>query len=145
MARPSTYDPNKEYLKLAEEYLNTCGRDQTKLPKVSEFCREYIHANEETVNRWLDGEQIPEGSEIEELRDSIKKVTEAQKEQLMDDGLYGGKEVNNAMAIFLLKANHGMMESDRHVFEGEGFAITLDTKHENSKLSGSGEVPTETA
>jgi hypothetical protein len=28
----------------------------------------------------------------------------------MDDGMYGGKEVNAGMAVFLLKANHGMKD-----------------------------------
>ena len=28
----------------------------------------------------------------------------------MNDGMYGGKEVNAAMAIFLLKANHGLSD-----------------------------------
>ena len=31
--------------------------------------------------------------------------------KLINDGLYGGKEVNSIMAIFLLKANHGMIDS----------------------------------
>ena len=35
-----------------------------------------------------------------------------QKQQLIDDGLYGGKKVNAAMAIFLLKANHGMSDGN---------------------------------
>ena len=38
MARPSSYDQTKDYNKLADEYLATCGREQTKLPKISEFC-----------------------------------------------------------------------------------------------------------
>ena len=109
MARPSTYDSTKDYKKLADEYLATCGREQTKLPKISEFCREYIGANEDTVNNWLKDE----AKENKELIGAIKRVKEAQSEQLQDDGLYGGKEANVAMAIFLLKANHGLIEAGR--------------------------------
>src|SRR3990167_11488563 len=119
MARPSTYDPDKDYQGLAEDYLQTCGREQTKLPKISEFCREYIQANEDTVNQWLDGKQLPEGANTENLHGAIKRVKQAQMEQLMDDGLYGGKECNVGMAIFLLKANHGMIETDRHELVGD--------------------------
>lgn len=141
MARPSTYDPNKDYLQLAEEYLKTCGREQTKLPKISEFCREYIGKDEDTVNLWLDDDS----KETKELFGAIKRIKHAQREQLMDDGLYGGKEVNNAMAIFLLKANHGMMETDRHVYEGENLSISLNTKYENNGLPADSPVSTETA
>ena len=109
MARLSTYDSTKNYEKLADEYLATCGREQTKLPKISEFCREYIGANEDTVNNWLKDE----AKENKELIGAIKRVKEAQSEQLQDDGLYGGKEANVAMAIFLLKANHGLIEAGR--------------------------------
>src|SRR3990167_11537610 len=98
MARLSTYDQTKDYQKLADEYLATCGREQTKLPKISEFCREYVGADEDTVNEWLDGKQIPEGANTVELHGAIKRIRHAQKEQLEDDGLYGGKEVNQAMA-----------------------------------------------
>ena len=125
MARPSTYDQTKAYNKLAEEYLQTCGREQTKLPKVSQFCREYIGANEDTVNLWLNNEDL----DTQELLGAIKRVKEAQYEELMDDGLFGGKEVNNAMAIFLLKANHGMVETSRQELVGkDGQPLTINVK-----------------
>lgn len=120
MARPSTYDPNKPYAKMAEDYLQTCGREQTKLPKLSEFCREIIGVSQDAVEDWLKLENSVE------LSGAIKRVKEAQMEQLMDDGLYGGKEVNTAMAIFQLKANHGMIESDRHIVETKGSMLDLD-------------------
>ena len=115
MGRISTYDASKNYNKLAREYLETCGREQTKLPKISEFCREYIGANEDTVNRWINNE----GKDNGDLCGAIKRIKEAQAEQLQDDGLYGGKVVNNAMAIFLLKANHGLIEAGRLEITGK--------------------------
>ena len=119
MARPSTYDQTKDYDKLASDYLQTCGREQTKLPKISEFCREYVGADDDTVEGWLKGEGIPEGANVEQLRGSIKRIKNAQKEELQDDGLFGGKECNVAMAIFLLKANHGMVETSRQELVGK--------------------------
>ena len=129
MARPSTYDPTKDYEKLAKDYLATCGREQTKLPKISEFCREYVGANEDTVNEWLDGKQLPEGANTDKLHGAIKRVKHAQKEELQDDGLFGGKECNVAMAIFLLKANHGMVETARTELVGkDGQPFTISVK-----------------
>ena len=129
MARISTYDQNKDYDKLAEEYLRTCGREQTKLPKISEFCRKYVGADEDTVNLWTKGENLPEGANTVELIGSIKKVREAQKQELMDDGLFGGKECNVAMAIFLLKVLHGYIDTSRQELVGkDGQPLQISVK-----------------
>ena len=129
MARPSSYDQTKDYEKLADEYLQTCGRLQTKLPKISEFCREYIGVSEDTVNLWMKGENLPKDADTTELVGAIKRVKEIQKEQLIDDGSYGGKEVNSTMMIFLLKANHGMIETERRELIGkDGNPIQLSIK-----------------
>ena len=129
MARLSTYDQTKDYNRLADEYLATCGREQTRLPKISEFCREYIGADDDTVSSWLEGKQIPQGANTDELSASIKKIKDAQKEELQDDGLFGGKECNVAMAIFLLKANHGMVETARTELVGkDGQPLTISVK-----------------
>lgn len=137
MANKTSYSPSIDYLKLADDYLQTCGRENTKLPKISEFCREYLKKNEDTINLWLE-EKDENGLPVKkELFGAIKKVMDVQKEQLMDDGLYGGKEINNAMAIFLLKCNHGMIETERKELvgkDGEPIKITV--------LTGTGFVPT---
>ena len=125
MGRPSTYDSKKPYFELADKYLATCGREQTKLPKLTEFCREHIGANEDTVNDWLKDE----AKDNQELIGAIKRVKEAQAEELQDDGLFGGKETNVAMAIFLLKANHGMIETGRTELVGkDGQPLTINVK-----------------
>ena len=129
MARPSTYDQTKDYEQLANEYLVTCGREQTKLPKLSEFCREYIGANEDTVELWVKGQNLPEGAATSDLVGAVKRIKSAQREELIDDGLFGGKEVNVAMAIFLLKANHGMVETSRQELVGkDGQPLTINVK-----------------
>ena len=137
------YDEAKDYQKLAEDYLQTCGREQTKLPKISEFCREYVQANEDTVTEWLNGEHLPDGANTYNLSVAIKRVKQAQAEQLMDDGLYGGKECNVGMAIFLLKANHGMIETDRHELRGSGFVVNLGIDG-NTGIKLSKDIPSET-
>ena len=76
-------------------------------------------------------------SKHHEFTESIKKILIKQKKQLMDDGMYGGKEVNSAMAIFLLKANHGLKDGAQVQFNqqlnvGEGNSITfINFSHES--------------
>lgn len=98
--RPTKYTPS--FIPQVDEYLSSCGREQTKLPKKSEYAR-FIGVDDTTLDEWA--KKYPEFSL------AIKKIEQSQQEQLMDDGLYGGKEVNSAMAIFLLKVNHGMKET----------------------------------
>lgn len=138
MDKRSKYKPDTDFLKLAKEYLETCGRNQTKLPKTSEYCREFVGVNEDTVYKWI------EKYNNKSLIGAIKRVKEAQMEQLMDDGLYGGKEVNNAMAIFLLKANHGLIETERREIAGEGILINLDINDKTNRLHATQPVSTET-
>ena len=98
--RPTKYKPAIIFPKI-EEYLSMCGREQTSLPTI-EGLATYLGVISETVREWA--KKYPEFSV------TIKAIVDKQKQQLIDDGLYGGKEVNAAMAIFLLKVNHGMKE-----------------------------------
>jgi hypothetical protein len=141
--RPTKYDPS--IIQKAEEYLSTCGREQTKLPKLTEFYR-WIDITRETGDEWQN--KYPEFSY------TCKKIMELQQETLIDDGMYGGKEVNQAMAIFLLKANHGMVETSRTEVTGKdgepiqlnitaqrGYVPTTTTVAPTSETSDAGEQP----
>ena len=97
--RPTKYSPDV-FVKI-EEYLTSCGRLQTSLPTI-EGLSLHLGVNTDTINEWA--KKYPDFSA------TIKKIVMKQKQQLMDDGMYGGKEVNAAMAIFLLKVNHNMHE-----------------------------------
>ena len=112
MGRPTDYDKNIDYVQKANEYLQTCGREQTKLPKVEEFC-EYIGIDDDTAVEWCKKYKSSNFSA------AIKRIKTVQKGELIDDGLFGGKEVNPGMAIFLLKANHGMIETEKKVIAGD--------------------------
>ena len=85
------------------EYLQQCSREQTKLPTI-EGLANYLNVNPDTIYEWT--QQHPEFSE------NIKRLASAQKDQLINDGMYGGREINASMAIFLLKAIHGLKEND---------------------------------
>lgn len=102
--RPTKYTP--DIFPKIEEYITSCGREQTELPTVEGLAL-YMGINRDTLYEW--DKQHPEFS------DTIKKILMKQKVQLMNDGMYGGKEVNAAMAIFLLKVNHGMNEAPTHL------------------------------
>lgn len=125
--RPTSYSPS--FVAVIEEYLQTVGREQTKLPKRVDIAR-LLGVHRETLNEWE--------KEHKEFSDAIKKIDEAQEGQLMDDGMYGGKEVNSAMAIFLLKANHGMIETNRQEItgkDGERIAFTFVKYGDNDPVS----------
>jgi hypothetical protein len=128
--RPSEY--KEEYCKTIEEYLRLCGREQTELPTVEGFAA-FIGVDADTIGNWA-YEKVKDknGEETSEyLRPkffgAIKILKDKQKNQLMNDGLYGGKDVNATMAIFLLKVNHGMVETSHTdiTTAGEKFSVGL--------------------
>ena len=86
-----------------DEYLQTCSQEQMKLPSIAGLAN-YLNVNKDTIYQWT--KVYPEFS------DYIKKIADRQQEDLMNAGLYGGREVNGSMAIFLLKALHGMKENE---------------------------------
>ena len=98
--RPTKYIPETIFPKV-EEYIASCGREQTALPTLEGLALA-LNVNTDTINEW--------SKEYPEFSVSLKRIVNKQKEQLMNDGMYGGKEVNAAMAIFLLKANHGLKD-----------------------------------
>lgn len=98
--RPTKYIPEIIFPKI-EEYLAMTGKENMSLPSI-EGLAAHLGITSETVRDWAD--KNPEFSL------TVKRIAEKQKLQLMEDGMYGGKEVNASMAIFLLKANHGMKD-----------------------------------
>lgn len=101
--RPTKYIPEVIY-PLIDEYLESCGKEQTELPTVEGLALK-LGINPDTVYEW--DKKYPEFSEY------LKKISAKQKNQLINDGMYGGKEVNASMAIFLLKAIHKMSDGSQ--------------------------------
>lgn len=108
MGRPTKYTPDIIYQ--IDTYLQSCGREQTELPTHIGFAR-FIGVDTDTLVEW--------GKKYKDFSVALKRLDEAQQVQLMNDGLYGGKEVNSSMAIFLLKANHGLIETSRTEHTGK--------------------------
>lgn len=114
--RPSSYDDS--FIDKVDEYILTTGRESTELPTVEGFAR-YINVDSDTINNWAEAKDEEDNRIHPEFFGAIKVLKSRQREQLMNDGLYGGKEVNSTMAIFLLKANHGMIETEKRILAND--------------------------
>lgn len=115
---PTKYNEQELYPKI-EEYIVSCSREQTSLPTVEGLAL-YLGLTTETLYQWM--------KKYPQLSDAIKKILMKQKTQLMNDGMYGGKEVNAAMAIFLLKVNHGMKENDPSTLVQQNQVIVIPSE-----------------
>lgn len=107
--RPTKYNP--KFIEEINSYLLTVGKGNSKLPKRVDVAL-LLQVHEETLSEW--GKKYPEFSE------ALTRVDLLQKSQLMDDGMYGGKEVNPQIAKFLLSANHGMSELSKTDITSQG-------------------------
>ena len=97
--RPTKYDPS--FVEEVDKYLETTGREQTHLPKMESLAL-WLNVNGDTLVEW--GKKYPDFSA------ALEKLKKRQAEQLIDDGIYGGKEVNSTIVKLLLQNNHGMKE-----------------------------------
>jgi hypothetical protein len=99
--RPTKY--NLEIIKpKIDEYLASCTSENMKLP-TNEGLALFLNVNKDTLYEW--SKKHPEFS------DYLKKIADQQKENLINQGFYGGREVNGSLAIFLLKSIHGLKDS----------------------------------
>ena len=106
--RPTKYDPS--FIRIAKEYIDSCGREATELPTIEGLA----------LRLGIDDEQISIYSkEYPEFSATIKELMMKQKAQLINDGAYGGKDINSGMMIFLLKANHGMIETEKKILSND--------------------------
>jgi hypothetical protein len=106
--RPTKYDPS--FVDEVEQYLETTGREQTSLPTMQGFAL-WINVNGDTLVEWA--KIYPEFSA------ALKKLMLKQAEQLINDGIYGGKEVNATIVKLLLQNNHGMKEKTDITSDGK--------------------------
>jgi len=97
--RPTNYDPI--FINKVDDYLKTTGKEQTSLPTLEGFCL-YIGISMDALEDYR--------VKYPEFSGALKKITLNQKQQLVDDGIYGGKEVNSTIVKLLLQNNHGMKE-----------------------------------
>ncbi len=97
--RPSKYDP--QFVSAVDRYIATTGKEQTSLPTIQGLAV-FLEVSKDTLYEWA--KLYPEFS------DALAFLMEVQGEQLINDGIYGGKEVNATIVKLLLQNNHGMRE-----------------------------------
>jgi len=119
--RPSKYQ--EEFNEELDKYLETTGREQTSLPTIQGFSL-WLNVNDDTLNEW--GKKYPEFSA------TLKKLKTIQAKQLIDDGIYGGKEVNSTIVKLLLQNNHGMKEKTDITSGDKPFPILGNVSTDNS-------------
>lgn len=117
--RPTKYDPS--FIDELYKYIDSITeqrRTTLALPTIEGFAQ-YLGIDADTIGNWATAREKDEyGNKTNkrlhpEFFYAIRRLKTLQKEILVNDGLYGGKKVNTAMTIFLLKANHGMVEANR--------------------------------
>lgn len=99
VGRPTKYKPS--YVGEVDKYLATTGKEQTELPTKQGFAL-WLDVDEDTLNNWADKHK--------DFFGALKKLMLRQATQLINDGIYGGKEVNPTIVKLLLQNNHGMKE-----------------------------------
>lgn len=97
--RPTKYDPN--FIEEVDRYIATTGREQTALPTVQGLAL-HLNVNKTSLYEWA---KAHEG-----FSNALEKLMDQQGQQLINDGIYGGKEVNSTIVKLLLMNNHGMRE-----------------------------------
>ena len=99
MADISEYDPI--FIDKVNDYLKTTGRENTSLPTIEGFAV-YLDVTKKTLYNW--------SKDYPKFLHALDKILTIQAKQLIDDGIYGGKEINASIVKLLLMANHGMKE-----------------------------------
>lgn len=97
--RPTKY--KEEFISEVDVYLSKTGREFTELPTLQGFALR-IGVSCDSLERW--------SKEYPEFCGALEKLKNKQAEQLINDGIYGGKEVNATIVKLLLQNNHGMKE-----------------------------------
>lgn len=126
--RPTKYDPS--FVEELDKYLTKLNNEKRYLPTVEGFAI-HLGVDGDTINNWAKARVKDEqGNKTKKLLypeffRAIKRLKTVQKNKLINDGLYGGKEVNCTMAIFLLKVNHGMVEKSQTDITTQGEKLPI--------------------
>jgi hypothetical protein len=117
--RPSKY--KEEFVNEVDVYLKECSKEQMKVPTKQEFAMR-IGVDDDTLDNWANAVD-DDGKKIRPLFfGALKKLMQAQAIQLINDGIYGGKEVNSTIVKLLLQNNHGMKERNDYTTDGDKIA-----------------------
>mgnify|MGYP001310952378 CR=1 FL=1 len=99
MGRPTKYDSS--FVEEADVYLTTTGKEQMTLPTLQGFAI-YLDVSMDALEDWR--------KKYPDFGGALGNIMKHQATQLINDGIYGGKEVNATIVKLLLQNNHGMKE-----------------------------------
>lgn len=106
--RPTDY--SQEKVEIAKKYIKNCVSDDN-IPYIEELAY-MLDITSETVRQWAkDEKNKPEFSL------TIKKLEDVQKFMLQKGSAVN--KFNPASCIFQLKANHGMIETEKRILAGD--------------------------
>jgi hypothetical protein len=114
MGRPTKYDPS--FVAKVDEYLLQCGREQTMLPTLEQFTI-FLNISMDALEDYRE--------KYADFSGALEKIMKCQKIQLINDGIYGGKEVNSTIVKLLLQNNHGMREKVDTTTDGKPLPIQV--------------------
>ena len=100
--RPTKYTP--EIIGKINEYLESAVPENMQIPTVEGVALK-LGISRDTLYEWA---KVHPG-----FSDTIRKLKMLQKEALVMTGIFGGKEVNQAIIGLLLKVNHDMVETTK--------------------------------
>lgn len=103
MGRPTKY--KREFIKEADNYLLEC-KNVRKIPFLEEFA-ERLGVSTDSLKRWSEAN--------EDFCGAVDRIMDHQRLTLKTLGLK-----SPSVIIFLLKSDHGMIETDRIQHEGKG-------------------------
>lgn len=122
--RPTKYEDR--FIDEVDKYLETTGKEQTELPTKEGFAL-WIGVDDDTLDNWANAKD-EEGKLIHpEFFGALKKLMMKQAVQLINDGIYGGKEVNATIVKLMLQNNHGMKERVDQTTNGKELPIVKVT------------------
>ena len=108
IGRPSKYTP--EIIDEINKYLIEAVPENMKIPTIEGIALR-LGISRDTLYEWA--KVHPEFSY------TLERLKMVQKEALIQTGIFGGKEINQAIVALLLKVNHDMVETSRQELVGK--------------------------
>lgn len=125
--RPTKY--KDEYVEMVDKYLATTGLEQMNLATKEDFAL-LIGVDEDTLNNWANAHDYKQELIHPEFFGALRKLMLTQRRQLINIGIFGGKEINATIIKLMLQNNHGMKERQDVTTDGDKIQVIF---HESQK------------
>lgn len=123
ITKPTKYTP--ELIEKIHTYFEEAVPTNMRIPTVEGLALK-LGINRDTLYDWE--------KKHKEISDTLALIKLKQKEYLTEIGIFGGKEINANIVALFLKANHGMIETERREIGGvEGRKIEINVVEEDKK------------